>query len=75
MARCDIGITHTVYTGETYRYEVDLSDEISLEYIETDDDHAEIRRDRIAFGSLEEVEAVILALELALQSRRKLDKE
>ena len=75
MSKFDIGVVHTVYTGDCYRFEVDLSDEFSLEYVETDSKRVETRRDRIAFGSLEEVEAVIQALQLALDTRKKLNKE
>ena len=75
MSKCDIGVVHTVYTGDCYRFEVDLSDEFSLEYVETDSKRVETRRDRIAFGSIDEVEAVVKALQLALETRRKLDKE
>jgi hypothetical protein len=75
MRKCEIGVKHTVYTGDCYEYEVDLSDELSLEYVETDGKRKETRRDRIAFGSLEEVEAVIQALQLALDTRKKLNKE
>jgi hypothetical protein len=54
----ETGITLTVYADPDYRFEVEVSDEYSVTYIDGQVD----QRINIGFGSLEEMEAVAQAM-------------
>lgn len=74
MAKCDLGAKITVYPDADYTYEVDFDEELTLTYVEHRGGGLD-RRYNVSFGGLDEVEAVIQALQLALEIRRKINKE